>query len=338
MNIRYLISLGVSCCICLLIIVTYYNKNKDLAKYESLVSIPTTYHIEQVDGPIQPIPTIKQIDTPWVNLGKALFLSPLLSKDNSISCASCHDLNGGGDDGKTVSTGVLNALGTRNSPSVFNAVFNFRQFWDGRSHDLSEQVAGPVHNPIEMASSWSEITAKLKGNEYFRTQFGQLSEDGVTQANIIKALIIFEESLVTPNAPIDRYVLGDNTALTDSQKRGLEKFINYGCITCHQGRNIGGNLYQKIGRIDAVPKHLLSDKGRYLITENDYDEHVFKVPSLRNVVLTAPYFHDGSVLELEQAIRIMAKGQLGLDLDDSDVADIHNILSAFTGDMPSSLR
>lgn len=337
MNIRYLILMGVSFFTILLTIVIYYNKNKDIQQYE-VVTTKTAYNIQEAAGPIQPIPNIQSIDSAWVKLGKALFISPLLSKDNSISCFSCHDLYNGGDDGKMVSDGIGGAKGTRNSPTVLNATFNFRQFWDGRSHDLRDQVSGPIHNPIEMGSSWAEITLKLKNDEQLNLLFLQLSEEGVTQANIIKAITTFQESLVTPNAAIDRYVLGDKDALSESQKRGLEKFIDYGCITCHQGRNIGGNLFQKIGRIDRVPNHLLDDKGRYLITENSYDEYVFKVPSLRNIAQTGPYFHDGSVQDLKQAIRIMAKGQLGLDLDDNDVTDIYNILLAFTGDLPSSLR
>lgn len=336
MNIRYPTILGVSLCACVCTVAAYYHQTKGASHQQERA--PTSYTDLQVDGPIQPIPHIKVIDEQWVGLGKELFLSPLLSKDNSISCASCHDLNNGGDDGKSVSTGVGGAPGSRNSPSVFNAVFNFRQFWDGRSHDLRNQVSGPIHNPVEMQSSWAEIALKLQNNEYFRAKFLSVSDDGVTQTNIIKAITIFEESLITPNAAIDLYILGNKKALSNSQRRGLEKFINYGCVTCHQGRNIGGNLYQKIGRIDSVPKHLLEDEGRYIITENPYDKHVFKVPSLRNIALTAPYFHDGSIDNLEQAIRIMAKGQLGLDLNDTDVSDIHNLLQAFTGDTPSSLR
>ncbi|GLS28186.1 hypothetical protein GCM10007877_39050 [Marinibactrum halimedae] len=291
-----------------------------------------------IDGPIQPIPSIRRIESQWVVLGQALFTSPLLSKDSSVSCATCHDLANGGEDSMAVSTGIGGLKGTRNAPSVFNAVFNFRQFWDGRSHDLSDQIAGPIHNPLEMGSNWEEVINKLSKDDYFSHAFKALSEEGVTQANIIKAITIFEESLITPNAPVDRYLLGDKHALSPDQERGLQKFIDYGCVTCHQGRNIGGNVFQKIGRIDRVPKHLLKDKGRYLITENKFDEHVFKVPSLRNIEKTAPYFHDGSVADLNQAIRIMARGQLGLELEDNDVSDLRAALTAFTGEMPASLQ
>lgn len=319
------------------IVVAYYYTHANTPQFHP-AGHGVSYAMVEVDGPIQPIPNIKTIDPEWVALGKDLFISPLLSKDGSVSCASCHDLSGGGDDGLAVSVGVGKALGHRNAPSVLNAVFNFRQFWDGRSHDLADQAPGPIHNPLEMDSSWPEIIEKLSSNDYFVTRFKRISQNGITRANIVKAITIFEQSLVTPNAPIDRYILGDKNALSVAQKRGLKKFIDYGCITCHQGRNIGGNLFQKIGRLDGVPKHLLEDKGRFLITDNPYDEHVFKVPSLRNIALTSPYFHDGSVDELSQAIRIMAKGQLGLDLDTADVSDLQEILMAFTGDTPSSLR
>ncbi|GAA3915136.1 hypothetical protein GCM10022277_07140 [Litoribacillus peritrichatus] len=267
-----------------------------------------------------------------------MFNSPLLSADNSVSCASCHDVFHGGDDGLPVSTGINQQVGTRNSPSVLNAVFNFRQFWDGRSLNLKDQAEGPIHNPVEMGSDWDEVLEKLRSEPNFVQSFQDLSEDGITVENILKAIVSYEESLVTENAPIDRYLLGEHSALTPQQQAGYRKFVDYGCVTCHQGRNIGGNLYQKIGRLDQVPANLLDDPGRYELTKNPQDMHVFKVPSLRNVADTAPYFHNGSVDELSVAIRIMARGQLGLDLNDADVADLEALLHAFTGELPRSLQ
>ena len=298
----------------------------------------TEYHFQNVDFPIQPLPRIVASDTRWVQLGKALFNSPLLSADNSVSCASCHDIYHGGDDGFSVSTGIHQQLGDRNSPTVINSVFNFRQFWDGRSRDLKDQAVGPIHNPIEMGSNWPEVIKKLRAEPSFNDSFFALSDEGVTVDNILKAIVSFEESLISENSAIDAYLMGDRSALTAQQKRGLEKFVDYGCVTCHQGRNIGGNLYQKIGRLDQVPETLLNDPGRYSLTQSPQDMFVFKVPSLRNVANTAPYFHNGTVDDLSDAIRIMAKGQLGLELEEEDVADIEALLHSFTGEIPRSLN
>jgi len=290
----------------------------------------TVYHYEKVAGPIQPIPRAIEIDTRWVNLGKALFHSPLLSKNNTISCSSCHLIDFGGDDGFPVSTGVNNAKGERNSPTVLNASFNFRQFWDGRASSLSEQVSGPVHNPLEMGSSWAEIVEKLSSDSYFGKTFLSLDPRGVTSENIVKAITIYQESLITPNAPIDRHLLGDKNALTEQQKRGLNHFINYGCSSCHQGINIGGNLYQKLGRVNTIPNILVQDLGKYQISKQDQDRNVFKVPSLRNIADTSPYFHNGAVDNLPQAVRIMASSQLGRELPEHEIEDIVALLHAFS--------
>ena len=290
----------------------------------------TTYDFETVAGPIQPIPKKFTIDKSWVVLGKALFHSPLLSKDNTISCASCHMINSGGDDGFPVSTGVNNTQGERNSPTVLNAVFNFRQFWDGRVSSLSQQAEGLVHNPIEMASSWDEVIKKLSNDEYFNTTFNELSADGITAANIVKAIATYEESLITPNSPIDNYLLGNKNALSAQQVRGLNLFIDYGCATCHQGRNIGGNIYQKLGRINDIPEVLTLDKGRFLVTNDIDDEYLFKVPSLRNIAETAPYFHNGAINNLPDAVRIMASSQLGRELSLDEVEDIVALLHSFS--------
>jgi cytochrome c peroxidase len=303
--------------------------------HKPIQTSPTTYQYETVTAAIQPIPTIKSIDANWLALGKKLFQSTLLSKDNTISCASCHKIEQGGVDNLQLSVGIEGNIGTRNSPTVLNAVFNFRQFWDGRSHDLSEQMSGPIHNPVEMGSSWAEIIKKLEVDKQFSNDFYTLSPKGITRANIIRAITTFEESLITPNAPIDLYLKGDTSALTTQQERGYQKFVGFGCVSCHQGLNIGGNLYQKIGRIDSIPSHLALDFGRYEFTQNENDKNVFKVPSLRNIALTAPYFHDGSVPDLETAIMIMAQGQLGMSLSDEDIQDIKSLLQAFTGKLAS---
>ena len=236
----------------------------------------------------------------------------------------------GGDDGFPVSTGINNGQGERNSPTVLNATFNFRQFWDGRASSLAEQAIGPIHNPVEMGSTWNEIIVKLSEDDYFTETFNRLSEDGVTAENIIKAITIYEESLITPNSPIDDYLLGDKNALTEQQIRGLSLFNNYGCSTCHQGVNIGGNIYQKLGRINDIPQILTLDKGRFEVTNERIDEYIFKVPTLRNIAETAPYFHNGSIDNLPDAVRIMAKSQLGRELSKEEVADIVALLHSFS--------
>jgi len=296
--------------------------------------IPTKFHFIDVAGPIQPIPQLSSIDKNWFDLGKALFNSTLLSHDNSVSCASCHVVSQGGDDGFPVSVGINGAVGGRNSPTVLNSVFSFRQFWDGRSSDLAEQAVGPIHNPIEMGSSFPEIIMKLSQSEEFVAAFKQVNAKGITQEAIVQAIVTFEEALTTPNAAIDQYILGNDAALNAQQKKGYEKFISLGCVSCHQGVNIGGNLYQRIGRINRVPEKLLQDKGRFEVTNNINDEYVFKVPSLRNIKRTAPYFHNGSVETLEEAIKIMASGQLGIQLTQQDVDDLLALFEAFNGELP----
>jgi len=302
-------------------------------KSKKLIYQPTQYTSQYVEGALQPLPLISEISTDWALLGKALFNSPLLSADNTISCASCHNINQGGDDGFSVSIGVNNKAGTRNSPSILNSSLNFRQFWDGRSRSNSEQVIQPIHNPVEMGSNFEQIISKLKADTTFNQIFNRLDDDGVTENNIIKAIVTYEESLITYNSAIDNYLLGHEGALTEQQKIGLTKFKKFGCITCHQGRNIGGNLYQKVGRINEVPEQLLSDKGRYNITGLESDLHVFKVPSLRNVALTAPYFHNGSIETLPEAVQLMGETQLGIKLSDSDIQDIVALLHSFTGEV-----
>ena len=329
MLVRYYLSLVIAFVVFLATMVFYFLKTQPQPQEQQVIT-GTHYEDITVKGAIQPIPIKMQVDVQWVRLGKALFNSTLLSRDNTISCASCHLVNFGGDDGFPVSTGIDSQVGSRNAPTVLNAVFNFRQFWDGRSQDLADQVSGPVHNPIEMGSNWPEVINKLRREPEFNNAFLALSPDGVTQGNIVKAITTFEETLITPNAPIDRYLMGDANALTSQQKRGYDKFLQFGCIACHQGRNIGGNIYQKLGRIDVVPKKLLNDTGLFELTKKLDDMYVFKVPSLRNVAETAPYFHNGSVDSLQEAVKIMAQSQLGTVLSQQDIDDLVALLQSFS--------
>ena len=288
-------------------------------------------------GPISPIPdVIPDLDLKKVALGKSLFNETRLSHDNTIACASCHNLARGGVDGMKYSIGIKGQLSGVNAPTVFNSVFNFRQFWNGRAKTLEEQAAGPIHNPLEMGSNWIEVIAKLKRDPIYVQVFSQSYKNGITSDNIADAIATFVRSLITPNSRFDKYLKGDAKALTPYELSGYALFTSYGCISCHQGMNIGGNLYEKLGimrdyfagRGDITE----ADQGRYALTRNPDDMHKFKVPSLRNVALTAPYFHDGTVQTLEQVVITMAAYQLGTSLPHEDVSRIVAFLRTLTGE------
>jgi len=288
------------------------------------------------DSPIHPISGLQNLSKDKVSLGEMLFHEPRLSSNNSISCAHCHNLAAGGGDSRPGSIGVNGGQGDVNSPTVFNAVLNFSQFWDGRAETLAEQVEGPIHNPVEMGSNWPEIVGKLSADNQYRTLFNQIYSDGITDKNIVDAITEFEQSLVTVNSPFDRYLLGENDAISDNAKLGYEKFKEYGCVACHQGSNVGGNLYQQFGVmgdyfVDRGWEIRKSDLGRYNVTGLDDDKYVFKVPSLRLAVLTAPYFHDGSVATLKDAVRIMIKYQLGRTVKEEDEEQIIEFLHSLVG-------
>ncbi len=284
---------------------------------------------------IKPIPNEIKVDNKKVQLGKKLFFDPLLSKDGTISCASCHDLQNGGDDGLKFSFGIGGQEGIINSPTVYNAVFNFRQFWDGRAKDLQEQVSGPIENPVEMGHSMDMTMKVLKKSSIYIKEFNNLYSDGITPDNIADAIAEFEKALITPNSPFDRYLKGDKEAISQQAKKGYRLFESKGCILCHHGMNVGGNFYNKFGIYeDADSIHL----GRYNITKREEDKHVFKVPSLRNIALTAPYMHDGRVDTLEKAVEIMTKYQLGRYMEPGDTEAIVAFLKSLTGEIPEIVR
>lgn len=276
------------------------------------------------------------VDPRKVQLGEEMFHDPRLSSDDTISCASCHDLSNGGVDGLPKPVGIRGAEGAVNTPTVFNSAYNFTQFWDGRAENLTEQASGPVHNPVEMASNWSEVVAKLSRDERIVAAFQEIYENGLTKDNIIDSIVTFEQTLVTMNAPFDRYLQGDETAISPAAIRGYDLFQSYGCAACHQGVNVGGNMYQTMGAMGDYfgdrGNVSASDMGRYQVTGREKDRHVFKVPSLRVVAHTAPYFHDGSAKTLEDAVRHMAKYQLGRDIPDQDLKDIIQFLESLAGE------
>lgn len=284
--------------------------------------------------PILPLPPPPTVPAAKVQLGEALFFDVRLSADDTISCASCHDLKQGGGDGQRFSVGVKRAVGSVNAPTVFNAALNFAQFWDGRAATLEEQAAGPVHNPVEMASSWPQVLAKLKRDGNYRRLFGYVYADGITAANTVDAIAAFERTLVTVDAPFDRYLRGDGKAMDELALAGYRRFKDYGCASCHQGVNVGGNMYQRFGVMAdyfAERRITKSDLGRYNVTGLDEDRHVFKVPGLRNVALTAPYFHDGTAASLDEAVAVMGRFQLGRELTAEDVRAISAFLHTLTG-------
>ena len=272
--------------------------------------------------PIRAIPETVEVDAEKVALGRALFHETLLSRDESVSCASCHDLREGGDDGRRVSVGIEGKEGAINSPTVFNVGFNFKQFWDGRASTLEDQIDDPVQSPSEMGSLWPEVVAKLNGHEHYPGRFNAAYPDGINRKNVKNALAEFMRSLITPNSPFDRWLRGEESALSAHERHGYALFKSYGCVSCHQGANVGGNMFQVFGVINEYFKRrgniTEADMGRYNITGNAADRHVFKVPSLRMAALTAPYLHDGSAATLRDAVDAMFEFQLGREAPDED--------------------
>jgi len=290
---------------------------------------------------LRPLPELPPLRPERVALGARLFADTRLSADYSVACISCHRFDLGGADGLPVSVGILGREGSINAPTVFNSGLNFVQFWDGRALTLQEQAAGPIHNPLEMDASWSLVIERLGADETMREAFRLAYPEGLTAANIADAIASFEQSLLTPDSPFDRYLRGDEKALDELARTGYQRFRDFGCISCHQGVLLGGNMFQKFGVLgDYFADRPLTeaDLGRYNVTGREEDRHVFKVPGLRNVALTAPYFHDGSAPTLEVAVAIMGRYQLGRDLGAEDVKAIVAFLNSLTGRIPASGR
>jgi cytochrome c peroxidase len=274
-----------------------------------------------------------------LELGKMLYFEPRLSASWLISCNTCHNLGLGGVDLLEVSIGHGWQAGPRNSPTVFNAVFNLAQFWDGRAADLAEQAMGPIQASVEMASTPERAMATIASMpeyvERFHAAFPGEAEP-VTFENLAKAIEVFEATLLTPNAPFDQFLRGDSDALSASERQGLEAFIGKGCVACHMGVNVGGTGYFPFGLVERPGADILppDDKGRYEVTRTVDDEYVFKSPSLRNIHLTPPYFHSGTVWDLGDAIAVMSTAQLGTQVSPADAEAILAFLKALTGDQP----
>lgn len=293
---------------------------------------------ERAAEPVRPIVAAPEVDESKVKLGFQLFHDTRLSVDNTVSCASCHALETGGVDNHQYSHGVEERLGGVNAPTVYNAVYNFVQFWDGRAKTLADQAAGPPLNPMEMAStSFDEIIAKLQADKEFAKAFKAVYPDGLTEANITNAIEEFERTLVTPNSQFDKWLLGDDAALTAEELRGYELFKENGCATCHVGINLGGESYELMG----LRRHYFAerglelteeDNGRFKETKQERDRHRFKTPGLRNVALTWPYYHDGTRLTMHDAVRDMALYQCDVELADADIDAIVAFLYTLTGE------
>ena len=286
-------------------------------------------------------PTVE--DAAKIQLGKRLFLEKRLSGDDSIACATCHSLDKGGTDQLVHSTGIGGAQGGINAPTVLNSGLNFVEFWNGRASTLEDQVDGPPNNPKEMGSNWTQIVGKLSADSGYLDAFQKIYHDKPTKAHIQDAIATFERSLVTLNAPFDRYLKGDQNAIDDEQKKGYELFKEYGCASCHQGENVGGNLYEKFGVMgdyfkDRGTPITDADLGRYSVTKREQDRYVFKVPSLRNLALTAPYFHDGSATTIPQAVEVMAQYQLGRAIQPDQLREICRFLDSLNGDKPETAK
>lgn len=274
-----------------------------------------------------------------VELGRMLYFDPRLSESHNISCNTCHQIGLGGGDMLPTSIGHKSQRGGRNAPTVLNSVFNAAQFWDGRAKDLVEQAAGPIQNPIEMAITAEHAVETLRTIPGYEKAFAAAfpgEKEPITIDNIAKAIAVFETTLITPNAPFDRFLRGDAKALSDGQRQGLKLFIDSGCASCHNGINVGGGQYAPFGVVERPGADVLppDDKGRFMVTKTPDDEFVFKVPTLRNIALTMPYFHSGQSWDLEQAVGVMAVSQLGVELGEVDVKKITAFLESLTGEQP----
>lgn len=318
-------------------IVLDWVKNERMAMYSD--GLPE----DRAAEPVRPIDQTVEVDEAKVALGFALFHDARLSVDNTVSCATCHALETAGVDNHQYSHGVDDQIGGVNAPTVYNAVYNFVQFWDGRAKTLADQAAGPPLNPIEMAStSFDEIIAKLQADRPFAKAFNAVYPDGLTEANITDAIEEFERTLITPDSRFDKWLRGDSDAITPDELAGYELFKKYDCATCHVGPNLGGQSYELMG----LRRHYFADRGmeltnedngRYKETQIERDRHRFKVPGLRNVEHTWPYYHDGTRETLEEAVRDMGIYQSGVELTSAEVDQITAFLKTLTGEYQGKL-
>ena len=277
-----------------------------------------------------------------IDLGRMLFFDPRLSSSQLISCNTCHNLGLGGADMQETSIGHGWQKGPRNSPTVFNAVFNSAQFWDGRAEDLFAQAKGPVQASVEMNNKPAEVEKALKSIPGYQPLFKKAFPNDKTPIsfdNMARAIEVFEATLITPDAPFDRYLKGDRKALTPKQVDGLKTFMDKGCVACHGGQNLGGSAYYPFGVREAPSGEIrpAEDLGRFKVTNTESDKYVFKSPSLRNVNVTQPYFHSGKVWGMKEAVQVMGSAQLGIKLTAADADRIASFLDSLTGQPPKMI-
>jgi len=290
---------------------------------------------ENSNEPIQPIEAAKIKNPALVELGKNLFFDPRLSKSGFISCNSCHNLSMGGTDNIKTSIGHNWHQGPINAPTVLNSSMNVAQFWDGRAADLKAQAGGPIANPGEMGFTHELAVDVLQSIPAYVAEFKKVfGSDKVTIDEVTKAIAAFEETLVTPNSRFDKWLKGDKKALNADETAGYKLFKESGCVACHNGPAVGGNSYQKMGVVEPYKTANMAE-GRSAVTGNDADRFNFKVPTLRNVELTYPYFHDGEAATLKDAVNTMGRVQLGKKFTDEENAKIVAFLKTLTGDQPS---
>jgi cytochrome c peroxidase len=287
--------------------------------------------------PILPIPKEVEVDHKKALLGKELFFDTLLSKDNSTACISCHNLFNGGADANEVSSGFANKKGNIQAPTVLNSKYNFKQFWNGRASDLLQQADGPINNPAEHNMDAKTVEMKINKSTKYKKMFKKVyGTSKISYNQVLDAIVEFENALTTPNAKFDKYLRGE-VKLTKDEKDGYILFKQNGCITCHNGINIGGNSFQKMGTfLEYEIKDDYPDRSK--VTNDPNHRNVFKVPTLRNINKTAPYFHDASAATLEEALTIMAKHNLGIKLKDDEVKKIVAFLKTLDGDLPKILE
>lgn len=284
--------------------------------------------------PLAPLPLNVALDPRRVALGERLFGDVRLSSDRQRACVHCHPFDKGGTDGLARALAIDGNARLRNTPTIFNVGFNYAFNWDGAAKSLEDHAQALLTNTSVMAAQWPELLARLRADGEYPGLFAAAYADGTTQANVLDALATFERSLATPNAAFDRYLRGDRGALTADEQRGYQLFKSYGCVACHQGMNVGGNLFQKFGVFQSADPAGAEkpDLGRYRVTADERDRGVFRVPSLRNVALTGPYFHDGRAPTLEVAVDTMARVQLGRELAPDDLQAIVRFLKTLTGE------
>lgn len=284
--------------------------------------------------PISPIEVPEITNPEKVELGKMLFFEPRLSRSGFFSCNSCHNLATGGADNLVVSVGHKWQFGGINAPTVLNSSLNFVQFWDGRAEDLQDQAGGPIMNPIEMASTHEAAVEVLESIPQYQELFKNIyNVDKITMTEVTDAIAAFEDTLVTPNDRFDQWLRGDDNALSEDEKQGYALFKSKGCISCHNTTGLGGSSFQKFGLAKAYDKDT-ETLGRFNVTGKEEDKYVFKTPLLRNIELTAPYFHDGSTWSLEEAVKIMGDYQLGQGVSDEEAKKIADFLRSLTGEQP----